>query len=469
VLKICGCGFYPTSANPAIGAADTGGIFVRMMRRSRVPMMALLATAAVGSLALQQAGAFASPAQHAAARTAQVAQAPLPAGEGYACAAPKPGYMSCDAVYQTLPEGALPAAGTTGIPGYGPFALRSAYKLTSASRSKGRGETVAIVDAYRDPNAAKDLAVYRHHWGLPACTQKSHCLRIMNQNGRSKLPRANAGWAAEETLDLDMVSAICSRCHIVLVEANNTSTGSLGTAERTAAKKARFVSNSWSGGTFSGDSHYNRDFNHKGEVIDFAAGDYGYGDTDHHFPFGIAYPTELPFVTAVGGTTLTHHRTRGRDWTETVWGTRTDSEGGTNSGCTPEARPSWQKSVTRKLHNCRGRIENDISANANPQTGVAIYDSYTPAVKGLPRGWQQWGGTSEATPIITAMYALAGTPARGTYPASYPYKHVKDFYDVRIGVNGSCAKKVAYLCHAERGFDGPTGLGTPIGLGGLRR
>jgi subtilase family serine protease len=434
-------------------------------------MMALLATAAVSSLALQQAGAFAAPAQSAARQAARVTEAPLPAGEGYACAAPKAGYMACDAVYIrgrfTVPP--LGPAASTAEPPYTPQDLRSAYKLTSASRSKGRGETIAVVDAYRDPDAAKDLAVYRRRFGLPKCTTKSHCLRIMNQSGGSRLPRANNGWAAEESLDLDMVSAICPRCHIVLVEASSTSTASLGTAERTAARKAHFVSNSWSGGPFRGESRYNRDFNHKGEVIDFAAGDYGYGSSDHHFPFGIAYPTELPFVTAVGGTTLVNERSRGRDWTEGVWGSSADTDGGTNSGCTPEARPSWQKRVTRKLRGCRGRIENDLSADANPQTGVWVYDSYKPAPGVEKRGWQVWGGTSEATPIITGIYALAGAPARGTYPASYPYKHVKDFYDVRIGANGTCAKKVAYLCHAERGYDGPTGLGTPIGIGGLRR
>jgi subtilase family serine protease len=436
-------------------------------------MMALLVSAAAGSLALQQAGAFASSAQPAAARAARISEAPLPAGEGYACPVPKPGYVQCQAVYMSG-RSAVPARGARATldaaPPYTPNDLRSAYKLTSASRTKGRHETIAIVDAFRDPDAAKDLTHYRQFFGLPACTEKSHCLRILNQNGRaSHLPATNAGWAAEETLDLDMVSAICPHCHIVLVEAKNTLTSNMGAAERVAARHARFVSNSWSGAPERGDSHFNGDFNHKGDVIDFAAGDFGYGDASHRFPWGVAYPTELPFVTAVGGTSLVNSASRGRSWTETVWGTRTDSEGGTNSGCTTEARPSWQRRVTRKLRNCRGRIENDVSANANPETGVAIYDTFTPASPGLPRGWQQWGGTSEATPIITGIYALAGVPARGTYPSSYPYKHVKDFYDVRIGTNGSCAKKVKYLCHAERGYDGPTGLGTPIGVGGLRK
>ena len=190
-------------------------------------------------------------------------------------------------------------------------------------------------------------------------------------------------------------------------------TRAMGTAERTAARRARFVSNSWSGGNFAGESRFNGDFNHRGHVIDFAAGDFGYGSSDHHFPFGVAYPTGLPFVTAVGGTTLVNSASRGRNWTETVWGTSNEAgDQGTNSGCTQFARPSWQKGVTRKLRHCRNRVENDVSANANPATGVAVYDSFQ-----QPEGpWLQFGGTSEATPIITAMWALAGRPGAHAYP-----------------------------------------------------
>jgi subtilase family serine protease len=434
-----------------------------------LPVTTLLAAAAVSGLALAPVGASASPAKPSAAAAYRVTEAPLPAGEHRVCALPnRPGEMQCQAIYV---GGGIAAPAATTRPGvavsppYTPNDLRSAYDIARASSTKGRGVTVAIVDAFSDPRAASDLATYRQHFGLPACTRKNGCLHILNQNGRaSHLPRANASWAGEESLDLDMISAICPHCRIDLVEANNSMTRAMGTAERTAARRARVVSNSWSGGNFNGESRFNGDFNHRGHVIDFAAGDFGFGSSDHHFPFGVAYPTGLPFVTAVGGTTLVNSASRGRNWTETVWGTSNEAgDQGTNSGCTRFARPSWQKAVTRKLRHCRNRVENDVSANANPATGVAVYDSYQ-----QPEGpWLQFGGTSEATPIITAMWALAGRPGAHAYPVSYLYKHVRDFYDVRIGSNGKCS--VRWLCHAERGFDGPTGLGTPHGIGGLRK
>ncbi|MGH3397179.1 MAG: S53 family peptidase [Streptosporangiaceae bacterium] len=420
-------------------------------------MTTLLAAAAVSGLALAPVGASASPAKPSAAAAYRVTEAPLPAGEHRACPLPtRPGEMQCQAVYLTPTGGRTAHAATAAHLGYNPRSLRDAYRLTAASRSKGRGVTIAIVDAFRDPNAGSDLAVYRKYYGLAACTRKNGCLKIVNQNGRtSHLPGASSVWAPEESLDLDTVSAICPHCRILLVEANNSMTRAMGTAERTAARRARFVSNSWSGANFPGESRFNGDFNHRGHVIDFAAGDYGYGTRS---PYGTAYPTGLPFVTAVGGTSLRHVASRGRAWTETVW----NSEGhATNSGCTRFGRPSWQRHAARKLHHCSGRIENDVAASADPQHGIAVFDTYQET------GWMEFGGTSEATPLITAMWALAGRPGPHAYPVSYLYKHPGKFYDVRIGNNGSC--KVRWLCHAERGFDAPTGLGSPLGLNGLRR
>lgn len=433
-------------------------------------MTALLAAVAASGLALSLApvGASAAPAKPAAAASFHASRASLPAGEQYACPLPTyPGEAECQAIYMTAGIAAPAATARPGVAASAPYTpndLRSAYDIARAARTKGRGTTVAIVDAFRDPKAGSDLAVYRQHFGLPACTRGNGCLKIVNQNGNARrLPRADANWAGEESLDLDMISAVCPHCHILLVESSNSGTRSMGTAERTAARRARFVSNSWNSANFRGEQHFNGDFNHRGHVIDFAAGDWGFGFRDHSYPYGTAYPTDLPFVTAVGGTKLVNTASRGRNWTETVWGNRTDTPAhdATNSGCTGFARPSWQKAVTRKLRHCRNRVENDVSANADPATGVAVYDSYQQS------GWLQFGGTSEATPIITAMWALAGRPGAHAYPVSYLYKHVRDFYDVRLGANGTCGIK--WLCHAERGFDGPTGLGTPHGIGGLRK
>lgn len=380
----------------------------------------------------------------------------LPAGEHYVCPAPtRPGQMTCMSIIATRPHNqtgwAVPASASNS---YGPSDLRSAYNIAAQAAANGGGRLVAIVDAFNDPNAAADLATYRQHFGLSACTTTSGCLKIVNQSGQtSPLPKPNANWATEESLDLDMVSAICPNCHILLVEAKKANTTALGQAEKTAvAKGARYVSNSWSGGEFFGQDEFNGDFNHPGDVIDFAAGDSGYGPQ---------YPTDLPYVTAVGGTTLTHAgNTRG--WSETVWGTP-DSQAiqdGSGGGCSElEPKPSWQRADATAPGGCLLRTENDVAAVGDPNTGVLIYDTY----QSSPSGLFDVGGTSVATPIITAIYALAGVPTGGTYPAEYPYLHSSNLFDVTSGTNGRCESFRQYLCHGERGYDGPTGLGTPDG------
>ncbi len=391
---------------------------------------------------------------HSAKQIARVRRPALPAGEHYVCPAPaRPGQMACMSIIAAKPRGvvswAVPASANNS---YGPSALRSAYKIATASARNGRKTTVAIVDAFRDPKAVPDLNTYRKHFRLGACTYSNGCLHIVNEYGRGiHLPAANVGWATEESLDLDMVSAICPKCRILLVEAKSASTADLGTAENTAIRMgARYVSNSWSGGEFFGQDSFNGDFNHPGDVIDFAAGDAGYGP---------AYPTDLQYVTAVGGTSLMHAR-NSRGWSETVWGAPNSQliQDGTGGGCSGlEPKPSWQRADATAPNGCLLRTENDVSAVADPNTGVLIYDSYQQP------GLFDIGGTSAATPIITAIYALAGTPTRGSYPSEYPYLHASHLFDVTSGTDGKCEKFRQYLCHGERGYDGPTGLGTPDG------
>lgn len=225
----------------------------------------------------------------------------LPSGEHYVCPAPaRAGQMACMSIIRTAAALGVNAPSPSFTNGsYGPSALRSAYKLTKASKTGGRGRLVAIVDAFNDPNAARDLARYRAHYHLPPCSTTSGCLKIVNEHGqKGPLPGAKANWAVEESLDLDMVSAICPHCHILLVEATRPSTVDLGTAVDTAvAMDAKYVSNSWSGGEFVGQDFFDHFFNHPGVVVDFASGDLGYGPQ---------YPTDLQFVTAVGGTSLRH-------------------------------------------------------------------------------------------------------------------------------------------------------------------
>ncbi|KJK56409.1 hypothetical protein UK12_22785 [Saccharothrix sp. ST-888] len=324
--------------------------------------------------------------------------------------------------------------------GYGPSDLRGAYNLPATG---GAGATVAVVDAYGDPNAESDLTVYRAQYGLASCTTANGCFSKVNQNGAgSPLPAANAGWAGETSLDLDMVSATCPSCKILLVEANSSSLSDLGTAVNTAVRLgAKYVSNSYGGTDSSSDPTFDSQyFNHPGVAITASAGDAGYG---------VEYPAASRYVTAVGGTSLIRSATT-RGWSETVWGNPLGGIG-TGSGCSAyETKPSWQTDS-----GCPRRTVADVSAVADPATGVAVYDTYSAP------GWQVYGGTSVSAPIIAAVYALAGTPGASTYPSSYPYTHPSSLYDVTVGANGSCG---TYLCQARVGYDGPTGLGTPHGI-----
>jgi hypothetical protein len=362
-----------------------------------------------------------------------------------ACATVVVGKAACMALVRTnvkahLQAAAHPDAAPTGD-GYGPSNLQSAYNLPSSTA--GSGETVAVVDAYNDPNAASDLATYRSAWGLPACG--SGCFSVVNENGATSPLPPNAGsngWDVEESLDVDMVSAICPNCHVILVEATSASNSDLGTAVNAAVNLgAKFVSNSYGGSESSSDLTYDTEYyQHPGVAVTASAGDSGYG---------VEYPAASQYVTAVGGTSLSTS-SGGRGWTESVWGSSSGGEG-TGSGCsTVDPKPSWQKDT-----GCSKRTNNDVSAVADPNTGVAVYDSYSQG------GWLEVGGTSASSPIIASVFALAGTPASGTYPSSYPYSHTSNLYDVTSGANGSCSP--AYLCTAQTGYDGPTGLGTPDG------
>jgi hypothetical protein len=326
-------------------------------------------------------------------------------------------------------------AGQAAPAGYGPADLQSAYKLPSGTA--GGGATVAIVDAFDDPNAEKDLGTYRSQFGLPACTTANGCFKKVNQNGAaSPLPASDSSWGGEISLDLDMVSAICPKCHILLVESNQPD-NTLFTAIDSAAKLgAKYISNSWGGGESKSDPSFdNTHLNKPGVVITASSGDGG---------FGVIHPASSRYVTAVGGTSLTKS-SNSRGWTETAWN-------GAGSGCSSVMpKPSWQKDS-----GCGNRSVADVSAVADPNTGVAVFDSF-----GEP-GWLVFGGTSAASPIIASVYALAGTPAAGTTPSSYPYAHTGNLFDVTSGSNGSCSP--SYLCKAKVGYDGPTGLGTPNGV-----
>ena len=342
----------------------------------------------------------------------------------------------------------------SGPTGLGPSDIQSAYKLSGLNAS---GRTVAVVDAYNDPNAASDLATYRSEYGLPACTVANGCFSQVNQSGAtSPLPADDAGWAEEESLDLDAISATCPTCHILLVEANSANTPDLAAAEDAAAAApgVAAISNSYGGSEGSSETATDGAYNHPGVAITASSGDGGYG---------VEYPAASPDVTAVGGTTLTA-ASNARGWTEAAWS-------GAGSGCSQyEPKPSWQLDS-----GCAKRTVADVSADADPNSGLAVYDTYNTcgsssecdmlielgAVQGLD-GWAQVGGTSLSSPLTASVYALAGNTA-SIANGSYPYAHTGSLFDVTSGSNGSCSG--SYLCTAGAGYDGPTGLGTPDGTG----
>ena len=368
------------------------------------------------------------------------------------CPPASAGTAQCLALRHTNP-GANPAVASALLSPspYGPTDLQSAYALPT---NLGAGQIVAVVDAYDLPTAEADLGVYRSHYGLPACTTANGCFRKVNQNGGTGYPAVDAGWGLEIALDIDMVSAVCPNCRILLVEANNNQNASLGTAVNTAvALGAIAVSNSYSGPESAGETSYDTlYYNHPGVAITASTGDCGYnctgsyGGSDHR---SVGYPAASPYVIAVGGTSLVPDGSA-RGWSESAWG---DIYGGAGSGCSLyEPKPAWQQDT-----GCARRTQADVSAVSDPATDVSVYEN---------GAWTDLGGTSAASPIIAAVFALAGGPAAGTYPASYLYRDQGDLNDVVSGNNdvtwGNCT--VVYLCNGVAGYDGPTGLGTPNGV-----
>ena len=388
----------------------------------------------------------------------------LPANVDRVCNRPiDPEKASCLALRRNdIGHGAHPKATASYEKGYAPPDLQSAYGLNVPGiQAGGSGKTIAIVDAYDNPNALQDLAVYRDKFLLPdgptitKMNQSGQILETLNtatgtfSKSTVKPPSGNVGWGQEIALDLDMASAICSTCNILLVEANSNSFANLGAAVNTAAGQSgvKSISNSYGAKEFLGEGSLQSYYDHPGIAVTVSSGDNGYG---------VEFPAASQFVTAVGGTSLTRDSTA-RGWSESVWS-------GAGSGCSAYiAKPSWQKDKA-----CAKRTVADVSAVANPNTGVAVYDSYGSTVdaNGNSLNWYVFGGTSVSAPIIASVYALAGNTVNY---GQYPYGHTLSLYDVVSGSNGSCSNRKtaskAYLCTGVAGYDGPSGLGTPNGVG----
>ncbi len=348
-----------------------------------------------------------------------------------------PGRARCFARY-VAPRPGQRRAGAKAPQGFRPADLHNAYGLPATG---GAGHTVAVIGAFDDPRVASDLTTFRARFGLPPCTKATGCLRVVNQRGQtSPLPQPDVDWATEISLDLDMVSASCPSCALMLVEADSANISDLGTGVDSAVRLgADVVSNSYGIAENNGVlplAHY---YQHPGVAIVAATGDYGFGPA--------SFPAVLPSVIAVGGTSLSRS---GSSWRSHAWS-------GSGSGCSAYVpKPAWQHDS-----HCTMRVVADVSAVADPGTGPAFYDSYgyVPA-----NGWMVGGGTSAAAPLIAGMIGSTPHPDRVS-SSSYLYGHRSGFRDVIGGSNGFCGGD--YLCTARPGYDAPTGLGSPYGLGGL--
>jgi subtilase family serine protease len=353
-----------------------------------------------------------------------------------ACAAPEPGRAQCLALVRTSNE--IPDGGSGPGNGFTPAQLQAAYSLPV---SKGAGQIVSIVDAYDDPNIVSDLAYYRSYFGLPQATFTKY-----NQEGQKRnFPPANAQWALEETLDVDMVSASCPNCSIALVEANDDTLANLqAAAQEAVALRSHIVSNSYGCVPGPGCTFKKSGYDAKGVTYVAAAGDYG-------FVSGVLKPAAFSSVVSAGGTSLYVDPKAARGYRETAWL-------GTGSGCNGDPKPAWQHDP-----GCMYRTGNDVAAVSDPATGPAIYDTF-----GLS-GWFVGGGTSAAAPFIAGVFGLAGNPTQqngGETIWTNARRHPNRLYRVLQGHNGSC--NPSYLCtdgtHEYFSYGGPTGWGTPNGI-----
>lgn len=332
---------------------------------------------------------------------------------------------------------------------FGPADLASAYALDPTLKPNA---TIAIVDAFGYVNAESDLAKYRSNYGLSACTVASGCLTIVNQEGKTSplpaAPPANDDWTVETALDLDMASAACPNCKLLLVQADDDTSDGLMIAQATAAGLgASVISNSWGGPESKAQTGASQEhFMNVGKplAIFVAAGDDGFDDGGS----GPDYPSVSAFVIAVGGTSLTKTAGTTRGWSETAWSTSTKAKGAGGSSCSISIpKPAYQNALNTT---CTFRASADVAAVGNPATGVAVYNAGS-------GGFLVVGGTSAASPFVAGVFALYG---KGTSAPSFPYSNTGAFFDVVSGTNGTCGN---ILCNAGKAWDGPTGVGTPNG------
>lgn len=381
-----------------------------------------------------------------------------PEGACDAIVAPRPARSGAAFV---LPDAHHLLEGSGELGGYDPADLRSAYKIPT---SGGAGQTIALIDAFGYPDAEADLAEYRSRYGLPPCTEENGCFEKVNEDGeKGNYPAEEPGWDDEAALDEDMASAACPECHILLVEGSTELPADLGAAVDTAVRLgATEVSNSYGYPErirglcgSKGCSQFDEDYEHPGVEIFAAAGDAGYEDAYFGIRPETDFPAASPDVVAVGGTALEEDAGSGRGWQEQVWN-EPELLAATGSGCSKfESKPTWQTDT-----GCTERTDNDVAAVAAVETGVSV------RVDGQ---WEVFGGTSVASPLVAGIDAHASAAVRALGAEAF-YADPSSLFDVTEGFNwdpvagaSECAPN-EYLCNAEPGYDGPTGMGTPDGV-----
>lgn len=360
-----------------------------------------------------------------------------------------------------LPGTSTILAGSGERKGFDPQDLQSAYRIPSTLEEP---QTIAVIEAFGYPHAESDLAAYRSRYGLPACTTANGCFKKVNINGeQANYPEENEEWDVEQALDEEMASAACPQCHIIVVEAPGELPAELAPAVDTAVSLgATEISNSYGypeklkevcGRTDC--SQYAKYYEHPGVEIMASSGDSGYDDT--YFEISSAnFPAGSPSVVAVGGTALYKVPGTSRGWFEEVWN-EPALGAGTGSGCSTEPKPSWQQDT-----GCKFRTENDIAAVAALVTPVSVR---------LDGAWELVAGTSVASPLTAGIMAHASAKVRALGAEAF-YEQPSSLFDVTEGFDWNADNETGasecsaheYLCNAEPGYDGPTGLGTPDGV-----
>ena len=356
------------------------------------------------------------------------------------CPAVPHGYARCLAhvVEVGTPQGHGPGPASRTPQGYSPTTIRTAYGFRTTG---GKTETIAVVDAYGAPTITSNLESFSTQFGLPTCTRTDGCFTKVNQTGGTSYPRSTSGWALEQSLDVEWAHSLAPHAKVLLVEASTASFTNLLTAVRYAAAHASYVSMSWGGTDFAGETAYDSNFTKPGVSYFAAAGDKA---------SSVLYPSVSPDVVSVGGTTLTV--TSGGTWkSETAWSTA-------GGGCSRyEAANTVQANYpTYKNVNCGGkRATPDISLDANPYTGVAVYD--TERLSTGASGWIQVGGTSASTVMIAAH----ATETAQAVNAPTVYGGTLEVYDVTQGSNGHPCTIGYDLCTGVGSWN--TAVGTSSG------